>query len=126
MYGVDNDDELPSGESSGDAGAQIAPYLKRIEVLKTVNPNGGSIRYNVHLAHVNLTSIATPAQTVLWYDSEPWPDGTRVVAFADGHAKSVNPEEWMAVQATLIRRYPAADQPKPTPTGRAKPKPKKP
>jgi prepilin-type processing-associated H-X9-DG protein len=30
----------------------------------------------------------------------PWPDGTRIVGFADGHAKKVNGDEW-----TKITKY---------------------
>ena len=58
-------------------------------------------KFNMSLAGVNSTEIAEPANTVMFYESEPWADGSRCVSFADTHAKVVNPEEWAKLQPSL-------------------------
>ena len=94
MYTNDWDDYCPYPQSSKAAWYVEYPYVKNINVFKTLNPKGGMIRFNMGIAGASTTSIASPADTVLLFESEPWPDGRRVVAFCDGHVKLVNEQTW--------------------------------
>ncbi len=101
MFLADYDDQIPWVESTPQLLDLIQPYVKNREIYKTLNPAGGMIRFNMCLAGTWTTQIENPAETVLLYESMPWADGSRCVAFADGHAKVVNGEEWQRLQPSL-------------------------
>lgn len=101
MYCSDYDDVLPWPQSSKSAWSVIDPYLKNRELYKTLNPDGGEFRFNMCLGGVNAVDIEQPADTPLIYESKPWPDGKRIVAYTDGHAKVVSPEEWAKLEPML-------------------------
>jgi hypothetical protein len=101
IYASDYDDVLPYVQDTRSAFALVLPYTKDTAIFKSVNPNGGRMLLNMAVAGVALTEIPEPAETILFYDSTPWPDGTRLVSFADGHAKFVDAQEWHRIERSL-------------------------
>lgn len=117
MYAGDFDDEMPYVQSTKGAFEVIYPYLKNKEVTKSLNPSGAKFLLNMAVAGVNMSSIELPAETVLFYEDKPWPDGTRVVSFTDGHAKKLSPEEWERYKPTLSLKIPKTGKPLPATLG---------
>lgn len=101
MYANDYDDLLPYVQSTKSMQWVTTPYLKNNSVWTNPNPAGGQYLLNMSLAGVNLSGIDKPAETILFYESTPWEDGRRGVAYADGHAKRLTADEWTRAQATL-------------------------
>ncbi len=104
MYVGDFDDVAPYAQSTAAVKFAIRPYLKNDGLWKSLNPNGGEFKYNISIGGAKQSSIDRPAETVLFYEEYEWPDGSRVVAFADGHAKTISHEQWPTVSATLHLR----------------------
>lgn len=107
-YLVDNDDKYPAAHSTLEAQSVVMPYLKSASVWASANPAGGRLIYNVTLSRVSQTSIQSPAETLLLWDEKPWPDGTRIAAFADGHVKVIPKEGWPALWAGEEQRRKAS------------------
>lgn len=105
MYAGDWDDVLPRVQSSKAAHAAIQPYHKNTEIVKTINPNGGQILFNMALSGVNLGIVERIAETPMFYDSKPWPDGTRIVGFAEGHVRAISKENWPQIEKALKWRF---------------------
>lgn len=101
MYASDWDDVLPYAQSTKAVQFVTYPYVKNAEVWKTLNPNGGQFQFNMALGGVSMTDVPSPAETVLYYESNEWPDGKRAVSYLDGHAKLVSAEEWAKLKASL-------------------------
>ncbi len=101
IYLQDHDELIPKVKSTEGYFRLLRPYSKNSAIEKTLNPNGGSIEFNLALAGVNFTQIASPAETVLFYDSKTWPDGYRCVAFADGHAKALDKGAWLKASKSI-------------------------
>ncbi|MDR3690126.1 MAG: hypothetical protein P4L46_12150 [Fimbriimonas sp.] len=102
MYENDYDDVYPAAQGTKAVQFVTYPYLKNGAVWKSLNPNGGKIVFNVGLAGVSSTALPEPANTVMFYESKPWPDGRRGVAFADGHCKFLSEEEWRKYSGHLV------------------------
>ena len=49
---------------------------------------------NPGLAGLPILQIAKPAETVAFYEMRPTADGTRGVAFVDGHVQRIREAEW--------------------------------
>ena len=113
IYLADSDDIFPYVQGTPQLFKLLMPYCKNEEIMKTLNPAGGMFRFNMSLAGVNSTEIAEPANTVMFYESEPWADGSRCVSFADTHAKVVNPEEWAKLQPSLNLKLKRVGKPSP-------------
>lgn len=101
MYGADNDDLYPYVQTVKTIHALTAPYIKNDAIWKTTNPNGSQFLFNMCLAGTSMSDTPEPAGTPMFYESKPWPDGRRAVAFTDGHAKLLRQEEWDALQPML-------------------------
>jgi prepilin-type processing-associated H-X9-DG protein len=101
MYDNDYDDFLPYTQDSKSTWYVIYPYVKSLKIFKTPNPNGGMIRFNMGISGATMSSIQSPADTVLLYESEPWPDGRRAVAYCDGHVKLVSADAWAEISKRL-------------------------
>ncbi len=102
MYLADYDDLMPYVQSTPSLQKLIAPYTRNSEIWKTLNPVGaGLLRLNMSISGVKVTDIEDPANTPLVYDPNAFPDGTHLVAFADGHAKYISAEEWAGLQKNL-------------------------
>jgi hypothetical protein len=98
MYATDYDDVYPYVQNTATVKQVTMPYLRSAELWK--DPNGGRFLFNMSLAGVGSTTIQV-AETVLFYEDKAWLDGTRVVAFADGHTKRVTEQEWQRLKGTL-------------------------
>jgi prepilin-type processing-associated H-X9-DG protein len=105
IYANDYDDVFPYVQSTAKFEELTMPYTRSKDIWKTENPNGGGFRFAMNLAGVSTTSIDSPAEAPLIYEANAWPDGRRVVAFADGHAKRVSQEEWAKIEPLLHRKY---------------------
>ena len=105
MYATDNDDVYPIGPKSKDILNEIYPYIKSRSIYKDLNPNGGQLDFNYNLNGVDSKTIPEPANTPYVFDSKPWPDGTRPVAFTDGHAKFETKKEWIVTSKYLQKWF---------------------
>lgn len=117
MYASDYDDVLPYVQSTAAVRFVTHPYIKSREIFKTANPNGGEIRFNMAVAGVEMAAIPEPANTILFYESTPWPDGTRVVGYVDGHARKVPMADWERESASLKLKLPRKTKPLPADWG---------
>jgi len=97
IYCADSDDVFPSADSTAKVQQQTFPYTKNQNIWKSLNPEGGRILYNTSVSGTSVSMLERPAETLLLWDEKPWPDGRRVVAFADGHAKIVDGQDWGAL-----------------------------
>ncbi|MBE9129767.1 hypothetical protein IQ258_27395 [Coleofasciculus sp. LEGE 07081] len=112
IYQADYDDIFPYVESTAYLKKVVEPYSRNLEIFKSQNPNGnGEIRYNVGIAGMLATDIDDVVGTPLLFDPTPWPDGTYLVSFTDGHAKFVSADEWSKLQKKM--RPPGNRQGKP-------------
>jgi len=98
---ADSEDMVPYVQGTPQLFKLMEPYTKNSELFKTLNPAGGTFRFNMSLAGVDVTDVNDPSKVVLFWETEPWADGKRCVAYVDSHAKVVSPEEWAALQPTL-------------------------
>lgn len=94
LYANDYDDVFPKAGSTDQAKQVVQPYLKSLDVWQSSNPEGGRLLYNTHLSGVATTSLDRPDSVPVLWDEKPWPDGGRIVGFADGHAKYVTVSAW--------------------------------
>jgi len=98
---TDYDDVIPYGQSTAQMFELAMPYLKNNELVKSLNPNGGRLLFNMSLAGANIVDVENPAETPMVFDEQPWPDGMRLVGYADSHAKFVNQAEWDRISKNL-------------------------
>ncbi len=101
MYMGDYDDVLPYAQGTEAARYVTYPYIKNASIWQSLNPNGSEFYFNTSIGGANEIDILSPALTVLYYESKVWPDGTRAVAFLDGHVKFLDPEAWAEAAKTL-------------------------
>lgn len=101
MWQSDNDDYFPYVQGTPQLGNVIQPYIKNMEVFKSLNPKGSALRFNMCLAGATVLDVQDPAGTPLIYEAEAWDDGRRCVGFVDGHAKVLTADEWNALQPKL-------------------------
>lgn len=119
MYASDYDDVLPYVQGSTAAHYVTQPYIKNREVSFSKNPNGPErFHFNINLGGVKLGDVESPAETPLFVDPKAWPGGTRLVAFVDGHVKSISAESWPEVETRWKKKYRrTAKKPLPADTG---------
>ncbi len=106
IYMADYDDVIPYVNGTDQFRKVTKPYRRNDSIWQDANPNGGQFRFAMNLAGVTSAAIPDPANTPLIYESAAWPDGRRVVAFADGHAKKVSKEDWTQIEPYLHKHYP--------------------
>lgn len=105
MYASDYDDVLPWPQSSRGAVSVIYPYIKSLEIVKSPNPEGAEYyRFNANIGGAS-TIQESPAAVPMWYEAKPWPDGSRAVAFLDGHVEMVPAQDWPRIEKALSQRY---------------------
>ena len=97
----DTEDIFPYAQSTAQMFDLTMPYLKNNELLKSMNPNGGRLLFNMSLAGASATEIEKPFEVPMIWDEKPWPDGKWLVAFADSHAKMLTQEEWDGLAKNL-------------------------
>jgi prepilin-type processing-associated H-X9-DG protein len=56
-------------------------------------------RYNLGAAGKPLREFHHPDMTPLVYEATPWPDGSRTIAYLDGHVQRVSAKQWEQLQA---------------------------
>lgn len=103
LYASDWDDILPWAQNTLTAQAVSQPYLKNTTVMKSLNPRGGQLAINGNVGGVQVGPI--PVGVPLFYDSKPWPDGSRVVAFVNGSVKIVPKKDWPRVAKMLAKKW---------------------
>ena len=108
LYGGNEQDRFPKANSTAQAQAAIVSYLTSAEVWTTDNPNGGHLLYNTRLSGMSVTALASLSETLVLWDERAWPDGSRVVSFADGSTRSLTAEEWRRAWARELARRKAA------------------
>jgi prepilin-type processing-associated H-X9-DG protein len=97
MYVQDYDGRFPPMRVAAETQKVLYPYLRNRDVFfcpatrKPYQPN-----LNLHLKR--LQEISHPSEMPTFYDPQPHPDGTRGVAFADGHVKAISKSEWLSLQ----------------------------
>lgn len=106
IYCADYDDNFPYVESTPALKEIVDPYVRNDSVFKSNNPNGkGLLYYNMALSGVIMNDVENLYEVPLVFDPTPFPDGTYLVAFADGHAKYLAEEEWQALQPIFKKRW---------------------
>jgi len=109
----DREDIFPYVQSTSSLRGVLMPYAKDPDVFTSGNPDGGSMLFNMSLAGTSSSEIESPQNTVMLYDSQPWPDGRRIVVFADSSARFVDAAEWTALKNTLNLKLKKYGQPLP-------------
>lgn len=117
MYATDHDDVFPFVQSTAGARELTVPYFLSPDLWATFNPIGGRFLMSMAVAGVRMTDIEDPRSVPLLYESTAWPDGARVVAFADGRRRLVNAEEWTQIEPLLRARLPKTGRPLPADLG---------
>ena len=106
MYAADYDDMMPYVQDTNAAYFVTYPYLKNKEIVQSKNPNGGFLRLNMAISGIDMNALTNPSETPMYYDSEAWPDGSRIVAFADGNARVLTSSEWTGYAKYLKLKLP--------------------
>ena len=114
QYTQDYDERLPDFETKADLAAALMSYLRRATLL-TDPVSGRPFEFNRRLSRRLLGHLISPAEMALAFQPQPAPDGTRAVAFADGHVKLWPESEWPLLQRRS--RIPRPDEPVPPPPG---------
>lgn len=124
MYTADYDEVFPFVQSTAGAREVTQPYMRSVDFWATFNPNGGTFLMSMAVAGVRTADIKNPETVPLVYESRAWPDGTRVVAFADGHCRFVNAEKWAQIEPLLRARFTKTGRPLPADLGVNRPLPR--
>lgn len=117
IYCADYDDVIPYVQSTKGVFEVMYPYMKNVEITKSLNPAGSKFLLNMAVAGASQASIEAPSDTVLFYEDKPWADGTRIVVFCDSSTKTVTEEEWQKHQATLSLKLQKVGRPLPATLG---------
>jgi len=106
MYANDYDDQFPYVQGTPQLQKLVRPYVKNDTLWKSLNPAGSDFRFAMNLAGVASSMLPEPNRTPMLYESNPWADGRRIVAFVDSHVKIVSADEWKGIEPWLKRKYP--------------------
>jgi len=90
MYCNDYDGDYPYVQQTASAAEVLQPYCRNKDIFESPT-KGGRFLFNMNLAGVNSAAIELPADTAMWTESLPDPKMHVAVAFADGHAKLIDP-----------------------------------
>ncbi len=92
MYAGDWDDKFPLRmESAMTFRAATEPYSKSPQLYRSMNKAGGEILGNKRLSGKSMAKIINPAESIMMYDSKPWPGDKALAAYTDGHTKFSGP-----------------------------------
>lgn len=117
MYCGDYDDVVPYAQSTKGAFEVILPYMKNKDITRSLNPNGSKFVLNMAITGVDMSDIDGLSETILFYEDKTWPDGTRLVSFADTSARFVDATEWERFKPTLSLKLPKTGKPLPATLG---------
>ncbi len=101
LYLSDNDEVFPPFKKPNALHGAILPYVRNNKSWQSLNPKGGTFQYNLRLAAQEIRLVKDPGKVPLFFEPNAWADGTRAVAFADGHAKFVSASDWKGMQKYL-------------------------
>lgn len=96
MYTQDNDEQLP--ENLPKVRKAVANLSDDIFIQPIT---GQPYLFNAKLSGMALGEVKDPTSTILAYETAPWPDGQRAVAYLDGHVSMVNAETWARQEAKM-------------------------
>lgn len=97
-YTQDNDEKLPPMQNAAITKKAIFPYVKNDNVFQYPQTHEPYLP-NTSLSGRTLASFDSPSAMVIYYEAVPAPDGTRGVAFLDGHVKRIPESQWPALKA---------------------------
>ena len=92
MYSHDYDSYFPNAKSDAAAWNRVRFYLKSkppVEAPKSM----GNFHFNRKISRVSSEQIPSPSKTPVWYEVLSDKDTPFAVAFADGHAKLIEPSD---------------------------------
>lgn len=98
MYTQDWDSVLPNLQTASAAQNCLKVYIKSPLIFVTPDTNQPYLP-NAALSGKKLASIPNPNSTVLFYEPEPMSDGTRAVAYVDGHVLRIPEADWTKLKA---------------------------
>ena len=104
IYMSDYEDHYPAAKDIEALKKVTYPYTKNLAIWKSSNPNSPNFEFNKNLSGVDSNNVPEPAKLALIYDSKPWPDGSRVVAYSDTHVGTVASKAWPAVEALMKQK----------------------
>jgi prepilin-type processing-associated H-X9-DG protein len=97
QYLQDHDDTFPKMETAEEVMKVLLPYAKNEAIF--VHPQSREpYQPNAALSGKKAISIADPAAMVIFYEMSPADDGTRGIAYADGHVKRASEAEWPQIK----------------------------
>lgn len=111
MYSQDFDDVLPYPQSTAVVKVALAPYAKKQDIFESPT-KGGEFRYNLNVGGALLSKVDKPAEVPLWSEHVP-PKSNPVVAYVDGHARTVLPDKMKDLAAALAIKHPRPNWSKP-------------
>ncbi len=96
------------GMNQGTVQQVLGPYMKAQELF--AHPTTREIyRPNLNLSGRALASLDAVSQIVAFYEASPAPDGTRAVAYLDGHVKRERETDWLRIRALSDQFAPPFD-----------------
>jgi hypothetical protein len=113
MYATDFDDVMPYAQQTKSALGVIYPYVKSVDIFRSMNPRGAEWRFNMGVSGAFLSSVMEPASTPMFFESEAWPDGRRLVIFMDGAVRWTDEAAWEALQPRMRPQVTRVRQPLP-------------
>ena len=122
MYSNDFDDQLPYVQDNASAIALLQPYTKTPTIFQSPTV-GGEFQFNLNVGGVPLESIDSPNQIPMWIEALPDPNLPAAVAFIDGSAKSVRPEEMPDVKKFADQQFERPETSQPLPPNYVPPPP---
>jgi hypothetical protein len=98
MYLADYEDVMPDMTDMVAVMDELGEYVRNDEMFFQPD-TGQSYGVNTSLSQKRLAEVRDPVSVAVFYEEEPGDDGTRGVAFLDGHAARVSPEQWEEIKA---------------------------
>ncbi len=102
-YAQHYDMKFPSAKTITELQRALRPYMTKdvLWMWNTGNPKKSQYVYNSSLAGLVIAYVTYSWKVPIIYESAPWPDGRRIVVFADGQVKRLTEKEWKEAQKFL-------------------------
>ena len=98
MFMADNEDVMPDMTDMVAVMDELGDYVRNDEVFFQPD-TGQAYGINTSLSQRRLAEVRDPVSVAVFYEEEPGDDGTRGVAFLDGHAARLSREQWEEIKA---------------------------
>jgi hypothetical protein len=110
-YQQDYDECYPPMQDATQFQIAIWPYLEKHKyrsdelISDTFNSplNGDPYQPNSRLTGVDDSKLNNPSQTILLYESTPWPNEKRSVVFCDLHVEIVTEQQWQKLEGYSVQ-----------------------